>query len=159
MTVALCYPHPSEDGPLARPAASDLHETAGLPGNWALDFLAPGGSRIVVTELCRVTKLSGHDPAIGVLEGDVFGWSVYYRAIHSPHGFYYLTHMGNRNVYVGQWLEVGAIIGHVGHWPGDPGRSHSHLGFTADTGGEAASKAHIVSVSEARRIPGHWPPA
>lgn len=153
MTLSqLVYPHPLGT-PSSRPPASDLHQTAGLPGNWALDFMAPGGTRYLAPEDGIVSRLSGHDPALGVIDGDIFGWNVY---LKTGHGFYFATHLGNRHVHVGQYLRAGAIIGHVGTWPHDPGRSHTHLGFTADAG-ETASKAHIVAVSQAPRVAGHWP--
>lgn len=149
----LVYPHPLGT-PSKRPPASDLHETAGLPGNWALDFMAPGGTRVLVVQAGVISKLSGHDPQLGEIAPGIFGWNVY---LTIPGvGVYFMTHLGNRHVHVGQHLTPGAIIGHVGHWPNDPGRSHTHLGYTSDNG-EAAAKAHIVAVSEAPRVAGHWP--
>jgi len=149
-TVPLQYPHP---GPRTRPLPSDLHETAGLPGNWALDFMAPGGTPVYAPQDgLTVTRLSGHDPAEGVIEGDIFGWNVYLR---SDAGVtYFLTHMGDRRLSTGLPLPLGMkvgrrnVIGHVGHWPDDPGRSHTHMGVTHPMGRKPAV-ARIEAVARA----------
>ena len=136
------YPHPKGEFS-TRPPASDLHETGGINGNWALDFMAHGGTAILAPQDCLVIRLSGHDPKEGVIGGDIFGWSTY---LHVPDGFYFLTHQGVRFVKQGQWVRKGTIIGRVGHWPGDPGRSHTHAGFTHIKGGPA-SKQRILKVA------------
>ncbi len=128
------YPHPA--GEFAhRPPHSDLHATGGIPGNAALDFMAAGGTAILAPQDCLVIRLSGHDPSTGTHgAGDIFGWSTY---LHVPDGFYFLTHQGIRFVKEGQWVKKGTLIGRVGHWPHDPGRSHTHLGFTHQKGWSA----------------------
>lgn len=150
----LVYPQQHPKGvTLHRPPASDLHETAGLPGNWALDFMAPGGTRVLAVEAGEITRLSGHNPDEGVIDGDIFGWNVY---LTTPAGrMYFYTHLGNRDVRVGEKVNAGTIIGHVGHWPGDEPRSHTHLGVTHPDG-EQASKEWIVKVSKAVEVSGHW---
>ena len=80
----LCYPHPKGLG-LRRPPASDLHETAGLPGNFALDFMAPGGTPVLAPEAGTIFKLSGHDPSEGVLGADIFGNKPRISMITPPH--------------------------------------------------------------------------
>ena len=142
-TPSLAYPHPS---PQHRPPSSDLHPTLGLAHNWALDFMAVGGTKVFAPEAAVVWKLSGHDPAEGVIDGSVFGWNIY---LLTPVGILYFgTHFGDRRVTVGQHVKTGQLIAHVGHWPNDPGRSHTHLGVT-DPKGEAAAKAYIVKVARA----------
>lgn len=137
----LVYPHP---GPQHRPLASDLHETAGLPGNYALDFMAPGGTPVYCTQdHLKVTRWSGHDPAIGVLDGDIFGWNVYLSSLSGV--FYFVTHLGDRVHDPGSLVQRGDVIGHVGHWPNDPGRSHSHIGVTHPAG-KTAAVARIEAV-------------
>lgn len=136
------YPHPKGEF-FRRPTASGLHQTGGIPGNMALDFMAPGGAAILAPQDCLVMRLSGHDPREGVIGGDIFGLSTY---LHVPDGFYFLTHQGIRFVKEGQWVRKGAIIGRVGHWPHDPGRSHSHLGFT-HVKGQTASVQRILKVA------------
>jgi murein DD-endopeptidase MepM/ murein hydrolase activator NlpD len=151
----LVYPHPL--GTASHPPPrSDLHQTAGLPGNWALDFMAPGGTRFLAPETGTITRLSGHNPSEGVIDGDIYGWNIYLTA---PSGiWYFATHLGNRDVKVGQKVTAGTILGHVGMWPHDPGRSHTHLGVTHPAG-EQAAKDHICKVAAAARTRGHWPKA
>jgi len=148
--AALAYPHPSTfQGP--SPTVSNLHQTAGLANNWALDFIAPGGTAVLAPENGTVFKLSGHDPSGGVTGGDIFGWNVY---LHTPAGvLYFATHLGDRGVTVEEKVKLGDVIGHVGHWPNDPGRSHTHLGVTHPTGARAA-KDYVCKVAAATRVPG-----
>ena len=149
----LCYPHPANLG-LHRPPASDLHETGGLPGNWALDFMAPGGTPILAPQAGTITRLSGHPPSDGVIGSDVFGWSLYLTTAPGKI-VYFCTHMQDRAVKVGQKVKLGQLLGHVGHWPHDPGRSHTHLGVTHPAGYKAAI-ARIQAVRKAPMLP--FPP-
>jgi murein DD-endopeptidase MepM/ murein hydrolase activator NlpD len=148
--AALAYPHPSTfQGP--SPTASDLHQTAGLANNWALDFMAPGGTPVLAPEDGTVFKLSGHDPSGGVTGGDIFGWNVY---LHTLAGMlYFATHLGDRSVTLAEEVKLGDVIGHVGHWPNDPSRSHTHLGITHPAGVQAA-KDYVCKVAAAARVPG-----
>jgi murein DD-endopeptidase MepM/ murein hydrolase activator NlpD len=152
---ALVYPHPStHHGPA--PTRSGLHETGGLPDNWGLDFMAPGGTKLLAPEAGTLSRRSGHDPSQGASGAvkDIFGWSVY---IETPAGLvYFATHLGAVGVQVGQQLKAGDVVGSVGNWPGDPGRSHTHLGVTHPAG-EAAAKDHICNVAAAPRMPGQTP--
>lgn len=140
-----CYLFPV---PAARkPPPSDLHETGGLPGNWALDYMAPAGSVVLAPVDCIVTRFSGHDPAEGELPGAVFGWTIY---LEGQGLEIFSTHFGRRLVKVGARLCRGKPIGRVGAWPNDPGRSHCHLGVTAKT--TAGSKAECLKISNALRL-------
>lgn len=135
---------------LHRPPRSDLHQTSGLAHNWALDFMAHSGTPVCAPEKCTVFKLSGHDPKLGVVSGSVFGWSVY---LHTPGGIiYFITHLGDRRVSIGQPLGAGDVIGHVGHWPHDEPRSHTHCGVTHPAG-ENAAKGRILTVAAAEMLP------
>lgn len=145
----LVYPHPANLG-LHRPPRSDLHETAGIAQNWALDFMAPGGTKVYAPEAGLIWKLSGHDPRVGVIDGDIYGWNVY---LHTPAGLLYFgTHYGDYVVKLGQKVKAGQLIAHVGHWPNDPGRSHTHLGITHPAGITAAKNA-ICKVAQAVMLP------
>jgi murein DD-endopeptidase MepM/ murein hydrolase activator NlpD len=148
----LCYPHPSGLG-LHRPPYGDLHQTAGLPGNWALDFMAPGGTPLLAPQDATVTRWSGHDPSEGVLDGDIFGLSMYLRTVGGVS--YFATHLGDRVASVGRKVKRGDLLGHVGHWPNDPGRSHTHLGVTHPMG-RRASVYRIENVAKAPMLP--FPP-
>lgn len=132
----------------ARPPKSDLHETGNFPGNWALDFMAPGGSRVLAPVDGVITRWSGHDPATGVHPGAVFGWSIYLKGQDLDPIF--ITHLEQRLVKVGVKVCRGKPIGIVGHWPNDPGRSHCHLGVTAKT--VTASKAEVVRIAAALKL-------
>jgi murein DD-endopeptidase MepM/ murein hydrolase activator NlpD len=69
---------------------------------------------------------------------------------------YFYTHQDTRRVTVGQKVRKGQVIGEVGHWPNDPGRSHTHLGVTHPMG-ERASKRAILNVAEAPHVQGTYP--
>jgi murein DD-endopeptidase MepM/ murein hydrolase activator NlpD len=113
--------------------------------------MTAGGTAILAVELATVWKLSGHNPNEGVIDGDIFGWNTY---LMTRDGLlYFYTHQGGRNVKVGERVKKGQVIGFVGNWPGDPGRSHTHLGVTHPMG-ERASKRAILNVSEAPRVKG-----
>ena len=130
-----------------------VHQTGGITGNYALDWMTDPGAPIVASEKGVVTRTGGHDPATG-LHGDnrdVFGWSLYLRC---KGGFYYDTHMGKLNVRAGDEVGVGDIVGFVGDWPHDRGRSHLHRGFTSFTYLASVSKAKIRAVSVAPRVDG-----
>lgn len=147
--LVMCYPHPI--GAMGE-ICQGLHPTDGLPGNWAMDFCAPGGTKVVAVERAVITKLSGHDPSEGAVSQaiGIFGWSIYYR---TTGGFeYFSTHYGSRaSLHLSQVVEVGQVVGTVGHWPGDPSRSHTHLGCSS-TLGTAAAKKRITEISQAQRM-------
>ena len=145
----LCYPHPAGSGVTI---GQGLHETGGIPGNWGFDFMAPGGWPVLASCDATVTRFSGHDPASGAHtpSGDVFGWSLYLK--DGQGRTYYLTHLGSRTCEVGDRVTRGQQIGTVGHWPRDPGRSHTHEGVTAPLGA-AQAKARITAISTADKLP------
>ena len=126
-----------------------LHPTGGIPGNWALDWMQPGGTSLYAPCDMTVTQLSGHNPTTGThgAIGDVFGWSIHFR--DGKGRTYFATHMGARTVTDGQHIRVGQKFGEVGHWPHDPGRSHMHMGV--DAGTVAASQAWILKIANAPR--------
>jgi hypothetical protein len=144
----LVHPHP-----LGPPSSlcQDLHRTLGLVGNWALDFCCPGGTYVVAVEAATITKLSGRPPSWPPdnLAG-IWGWSMHYR---TPRGYaYFATHYGERMVRVGQRVKAGTpLIGRVGGWPGNPGRSHTHIGVTSPLG-ERDAKARMRAIANAPRV-------
>lgn len=148
--VTLVYPH--ELGARSG-VCQGLHPTAGLLGNWAIDFCAPGGTRVLAVEAGKVVKLSGHDPRLGDVDpgSGIYGWSIHYE---SPKGYrWFSTHYGTRIVELGEALVAGAVLGTVGSWPNDPGRSHTHLGVTSPLG-SADAKRRITLVANATRVRG-----
>jgi hypothetical protein len=104
------------------------HETAGLPGYPAHDYMAPAGAPAVAPVTGKVVKLSGHDPSAGPTGGvhGPFGWSVYIQGDDGRR--YYLTHMGSRDVRVGQRVKAGQQIGSVGNYAKWGGANHIHMG-------------------------------
>lgn len=156
----IVYTHPK--GAKSSVPATSPHETGGIPGNIAYDFMAPGGTLVLASQDGVISRLSGHDPKTGTWKdgkpnkrGDVFGWSIYLR---TADGEYFDTHLGSRVVKVGQKVVAGQKLGTVGKWPNDPGRSHTHRGFTARKGGRKASTARINAVKVARRVKPWTPP-
>jgi len=114
--------------------------------------MAPGGTPVLAVEKGRIWKCSGHHPASGVHDGDIFGFNVYLMA---PDGvIYFYTHIGRRDVKVGDLVRKGAYLGLVGKWPNDPGRSHTHLGVTHPMGDRASRRA-ATNVTSAPHVVGY----
>ncbi len=146
--LTICYPHPDVDGVFV---GQGLHQTTGIPGNWAIDFMAPGGTPILAVERCTIVRFSGHDPRLPPNNSaGIWGWSTYFSTAAGYQ--FFLTHQSDRTCRVGQVVPVGEQIGVVGRWPGDPGRSHSHLGCSSPRGVTDA-KAHITAISKAAKLP------
>jgi hypothetical protein len=106
---------------------------------------------VLAVEDAEITRLSGHDPADGAQQSiGIFGWSISYE---TPQGYgYFSTHYGAKAALrVGQPVQCGQVLGTVGSWPGDPARSHTHLGVTSPRG-YADAKKRILEVSLARRV-------
>jgi hypothetical protein len=146
----LAFPLPKGAGGRVDP--TDLHATAGLGGNWALDFMAAGGTPFVAPEEATVRRLSGRDPALGADQNaGIFGWSMH---LETADGYrYFATHLGERSdLAVGETVAVGQLLGAIGDWPDDPPRSHLHLGVTSPKG-DADAKARIQAVASAPRRP------
>jgi murein DD-endopeptidase MepM/ murein hydrolase activator NlpD len=104
------------------------HPTEGLAGYPAHDYFAPAGSKVVAPVTGKVIKLSGHDPRRGPIEGPhgPLGWSVYIQGTDGH--VYYLTHMGSRNVRVGEVVKSGTPIGTVADYARYGTPSHIHMG-------------------------------
>jgi murein DD-endopeptidase MepM/ murein hydrolase activator NlpD len=104
------------------------HETAGLAGYPAYDYFAPPGSAAVAPVTGKVIKLSGHDPSLGPIQGPhgPLGWSVYIQGVDGH--TYYMTHMGSRQVKLGQTVKAGTPIGTVANYDRYGIPSHIHMG-------------------------------
>jgi murein DD-endopeptidase MepM/ murein hydrolase activator NlpD len=128
-----------------------LHETAGLPGYWSIDFICKAGLGIVAVENATITRFSGHDPSDDSADKNgVFGWSTYYRSTSGIYT-YFATHQGRRypTLRVGMKVQAGDLIGFVGdqRYRAD----HLHLAVHS-TKGETDAKAQIRKVAEAARV-------
>lgn len=145
-SLAICFPFPyGEMGGVCQ----GLHETAGIDGNWAIDFCARPNTTIVAVEAGTITKLSGHDPNDDTWDTQgVFGWSVHF--VTAAGYRYYATHFGYRApLAVGMNVQVGDTLGRVGDQRFRP--DHVHYGVTSPAS-EADAKARITAVSKAPRI-------
>lgn len=146
--LKLCYPHPDVSGVYV---GQGLHQTTGIYGNWAIDFMAPGGTPVLAPERARIIRFSGHDPDLPPSNAaGIWGWSIYFESMTGYR--YFSTHYGQRLCRVGQVVEVGDQIGLVGRWPGDSGRSHTHLGCSSARG-VADAKKHMIEISNAQKLP------
>ena len=95
----------------------------------ARDVFAKAGSPVDAPISGKIVKLSGHDPSLGAVEGagGPLGWSIY---IQAPNGTrWYLTHLGSRNVKVGQTVKRGQVIGTVANYDKYGRASHVHVGI------------------------------
>jgi murein DD-endopeptidase MepM/ murein hydrolase activator NlpD len=111
-----------------------LHPTEGLPGYPAHDYMAPAGSPVVAPVTGTIVRLSGHNPDEGPTEGahGPFGWSIYVKGTNGH--TYYLTHLGTRDVQVGEKIQAGqkiATVGNYAKWTGTP--DHVHMGVSETT--------------------------
>lgn len=104
------------------------HQTEGLPGYPAYDYMAPAGSPVVAPASGTIIRLSGHDPAQGPTSGvhGPFGWSIYLKANDGK--TYFLTHLGSLGVKVGQRVTQGTQIATVGDYAKWGGVDHVHQG-------------------------------
>lgn len=141
------YLHPDDSG---SHSGGFIHITEGLPGNIALDFLVAGGTALMAPFNGRITRLSGHHPATGVHGSDIFGWSIYLEREDGV--FAYMTHEGEIDCKLGQVMKESEKIGEVGHWPHDPGRSHTHCGITSPRGTHDATRI-LLEIAAAPRVP------
>jgi hypothetical protein len=116
--------------PVPRPTSvGPIHDTSGLPGYPARDYFAPAGSPCVSPVNGKIARFSGHDPALGAIEGagGPLGWSVY--ITESSTGYsYYLTHMGSRLCFVGETVQTGEVIGTVANYHKYGRADHIHMG-------------------------------
>jgi murein DD-endopeptidase MepM/ murein hydrolase activator NlpD len=148
--------HADQDPPMVSPVpkgvnvhVGGLHSTAGLAGNWALDWICAPGTPILCPEDAVIRKLSGRSPADDTMDSQgVYGWSVHFE---TGRGYrYFATHFGRRaNLTVGQKVQSGDTLGWVGDQDFRP--DHIHLGVTSPFG-SADAKRRIQAVRDAPRV-------
>ena len=104
------------------------HQTLGLDGYPAYDYMDKAGTRVLSPVDGKVTRLSGHDPKNGPTNGPhgPFGYSVY---IEGGGRKFFLTHLGSRNVKVGDSVRKGQKIGTIGDYAKWGGADHVHMGI------------------------------
>lgn len=137
-------------GPDSHVFTGGLHETGGLAGYWAIDFICKAGLGIVAPEAGLVRKFSGNDPSDDDADAQgVYGWTTY---ILTPAGYdYFITHQGRRypTLRVGQRVQAGDLLGYVGDQRFRP--DHAHVAVRSPKGTTDA-KARITAVSKAPRV-------
>ena len=106
----------------------EAHETAGLSGYPAFDYFGDAGAPVIAPVSGKIVRFSGHDPAGGPTSGvhGPFGWSIYLQG-DDGHS-YYMTHLGSRDVQVGQQVKAGAELGTIGDYARWGGANHVHMG-------------------------------
>ena len=146
-TGALVFPIA---GPDSHVFTGGLHETGGLPGYWAIDFICKAGLGIVAPEAGVIRRFSGHDPSDDHADSiGAYGWTTYLR---TPAGYdYFITHQGRRypTLRVGQHVQAGDLLGYVGDQRFRP--DHAHVAVHSPKG-EADAKKRITAVSKAGRV-------
>jgi hypothetical protein len=149
--LAYCYP-------IAKARQSwvcqSLHETSGIPGNWAIDFCVPeivggNGAPVLAVQDAFFYRYGGKAPTGDVPDpSGAYGWSVYYQTRGGV--IYYTTHLGQRVMFAaGQRIKAGTIVGYIGDQWYRP--DHAHVGATHPRG-EAEAKKLILRISTAPRV-------
>ncbi len=143
------YPLPAGSG---GGICQGLHETSGIPGNWAIDFCDDAGTSVLSPEAGIISMLSGHDPSEAAPNPTgIYGWSMY---VTTPARYvYFITHFGWREpLGVGDPVKAGQKLGTIGNQQPYTGRpNHTHIGVTSPLG-ETDAKARIVAVSTSPRL-------
>jgi murein DD-endopeptidase MepM/ murein hydrolase activator NlpD len=104
---------------------SATHQTSGLPGYPAYDYMAPAGTVTVSPVTGRITRLSGRDPSQGGSPGGPLGYSIY---VQGGGHSYYLTHLDDVAVKLGQRVRQGQRIARVASGPASWSSPHVHMG-------------------------------
>ena len=102
------------------------HETAGLPGYPAYDYMAKAGTTVVAPVSGTVIKRSGKDPKLGGPPGGPLGYSVYIKGTDGK--IYYLTHIDRVRPKVGQRVRQGQKIAVIANGPASWSSPHVHMG-------------------------------
>ena len=101
------------------------HETSGLAGYPAYDYMAPAGTVTVAPATGRIMRLSGKDPSLGGSPGGPLGYSIYLQG--GGHN-YFLTHLDKLRVKAGQRVRQGQQIAEVAAGPASWSSPHVHMG-------------------------------
>ena len=104
---------------------SATHETAGLAGYPAYDYMAPAGTPTVAPATGRIIRLSGKDPSLGGPPGGALGYSIY---LQGGGKSYFLTHLDKLRVKAGQRVRQGQQIAQVAAGPASWSSPHVHMG-------------------------------
>lgn len=102
------------------------HDTDGLPGYPAYDYMAPAGKSVVAPVGGKVIRLSGKDPKKGGAPGGALGYSVYIQGDDGK--TYFLTHIDRVRPKVGARVRQGQKIAVVANGPSSWSTPHVHMG-------------------------------
>jgi murein DD-endopeptidase MepM/ murein hydrolase activator NlpD len=106
---------------------SATHETAGLPGYPAYDYMASAGTPCVAPVSGKIERLSGKDPSAGGTPGGPLGYSIYLTGSNGKS--YYMTHLDKVKVKAGQSVRQGEQIAEVASGPRSWSTPHVHMGI------------------------------
>lgn len=110
------------------PPHAATHETGGLAGFPAYDYMAPAGTTVVAPVDGVITRLSGKDPSLGGPPGGALGYSIYLDGSNGKR--YFLTHLDKLTVRVNQSVRQGQKIAVVANGPASWSSPHVHMGVS-----------------------------
>lgn len=108
------------------PPHAATHQTSGLAGYPAYDYMAPAGTIVVAPVDGVIARLSGRDPSLGGPPGGALGYSIYLTGRNGSS--YYLTHLDNVKVRTGESVRQGQPIAVVANGPASWSSPHVHMG-------------------------------
>jgi len=103
------------------------HETSGLSGYPAYDYMTAAGTPAVAPATGRILRLSGKDPSLGGSPGGPLGYSIY---LQGGGRNYFLTHLDKLRVKAGQRVRQGQQIAQVAAGPASWSSPHVHMGVS-----------------------------
>lgn len=102
------------------------HQTSGLPGYPAYDYMAKAGTKVGAPVSGTVIRLSGKDPSLGGSPGGPLGYSVYLKGDDGK--TYFMTHIDKLSVKAGMRVKQGQQIAVVANGPSSWSSPHVHMG-------------------------------
>jgi murein DD-endopeptidase MepM/ murein hydrolase activator NlpD len=102
------------------------HQTSGLAGYPAFDYMAPAGTKVGAPVGGTIVRVSGKDPRLGGAPGGPLGYSVYLKGTDGR--TYFLTHIDKLTVKPGQKVKQGQQIAVVANGPKSWSSPHVHMG-------------------------------
>lgn len=118
--------------PGMKPQAS-THQTAGLSGYPAFDYMSPAGTKCVAPADGKIVKLSGQSPSAGGPAGGALGYSIYLEGKKGE--VYFLTHIDKLQVKVGDNVSQGEQMAVVAKGPPSWSTPHVHMGVNGKGAG------------------------
>lgn len=101
------------------------HQTAGLAGYPAFDYMAPAGTPCVAPADGKIDRLSGSAPGGHCQSGGACGYSIY---MSGGGKSYFLTHIDKVSVKVGDQVKQGEQIAEIANGPRHWSTPHVHMG-------------------------------